>query len=182
MEAYYVFVKRLVGAFENARLDYAFTGALAVSFYGVPRTTTDVDVMIAVADEGDGENRIVSALREAGLDVDKRKIETAFTSGYKIASFKDKTAPYTVDIILSEGKLDRKLGEIDGVATFFQSPEGLIAAKLRMIKATLPPERSAKDKEDIKSVLAFTKVNLGAIRKQAQKDNTLEVFKALTNE
>jgi hypothetical protein len=182
LEAYYVFVKRLVCAFEGAKLDYAFTGALAVSFYGVPRTTTDVDVLIAVADEADFESKVGLALNQAGLEVDQRKIETALTSGYDIASFKNRTGPYTVDVILSTGKLDKTSGKIDGVATCFQSPEGLVAAKLRMIKATLPPERSVKDKEDVKSILAFTKVNLGAIKKQAQKDKTLEIFEALTNE
>ena len=182
MEGYYDFVKKLVFAFEKAKLDYAFTGALAVSFYGVPRTTTDVDIMIAVAKKADFESKIASALDQAGLDVDQRKITTALTSGYKIASFKDKTAPYTIDIIFSSGKLDKTSGEIDGLATFFQSPEGLVAAKLRMIKATLPPERSAKDKHDVKSILEFTKVNLEAIKKQAQKENTLGILEALTNE
>ena len=126
--------------------------------------------------------RLGSALNQAGLEVGQRKIETALTSGYDIASFKDKTGPYTVDVILSTGKLDKTSGEIDGVATCFQSPEGLVAAKLRIIKATLPPERSVKDKEDVKSILAFTKVNLREIKKQAQKDKTLEIFEALTNE
>jgi hypothetical protein len=51
-----------------------------------------------------------------------------------------------------------------------------------MIKATLPPERSVKDKEDIKGILTFTKVNEATLRKQAQKDNTLEILEALTNE
>jgi hypothetical protein len=180
LEGYYAFVKKLVAAFDSAKLDYAFTGALAVSFYGVPRTTSDVDVIIAVANRADFKAKIISALAQAGLEVDDRKIETALTSGYRIATFKDKTAPYTVDVILSDGKLDKRTGKIDNTSIYFQSPEGLIAAKLRMIRATLPPERSAKDKEDVKAVLAFTKVNVAAVKKQAQKDNTLEIFEALT--
>jgi hypothetical protein len=180
LEAYYAFVKKLVDAFESVELDYAFTGALAASFYGVPRTTTDVDMIIAVTNQTDLKRKIASALRQANLEVDERKIETALTSGYKIATFKDKTTPYTVDIILSDGKLDKKSGKIDSLKTFFQSPEGLIAAKLRMIKVTLPLERAIKDKEDVKAILAFTKLNINAIKKQAQKDKTLEIFEALT--
>ena len=182
MEDYYVFVKKLAYAFEKSDLDYAFTGALAVSFYGVPRTTSDVDVLIAVSDEADFEGRVVSALSRAGLEADERKIETALTSGYRIASFKDKCSPFTLDIILSTGALDKQTGKIESTTTFFQSPEGLIAAKLRMIKATLSPERSIKDKEDIKGILAFATVNKVAIKKLAQKDKTLEIFEALTNE
>jgi hypothetical protein len=80
-----------------------------------------------------------------------------------------------------ETELDKKSGKIGSLQTFFQSPEGLIEAKLRMIKVTLPPERANKDKEDIKAILAFTKLNIIAVRKQAQKDKTLEILEALTH-
>ena len=55
----------------------------------------------------------------------------------------------------------------------------MIASKFRMIKATLPPERATKDKDDVKAILAFTKVDVEEIKKQAQKDKTLEIFKEL---
>jgi hypothetical protein len=180
VERYYAFVKKLVNAFEEVKLDYAFTGALAVSFYGVPRTTTDVDVIIADANKPDSKKKIAVALNWAGLQVDERKIESAFTSGYNIATFKSKTTPFTVDIIILEEKLDKNSGKIDNVETFFQSPEGLVASKLRMIKASLAPERVAKDKEDVKAILTFTKLNIDKVRKQAQKDKTLEILNALT--
>lgn len=180
MEEYYSFVKKLADAFDNAKLNYAFTGTLAVSFYGVPRTTTDIDVMVVFSAENDFSERTASALGQAGVVVDQRKLEAALTSGYSIATFRTKTAPYTVNVILTNGELARKQGKIDGLSTFFQSPEGLIAAKLRMIKATLPPELSAKDREDVKAILKFTQVNVEAVKKQARADCTLEIFKALT--
>ena len=166
-------------AFDGAGLDYAFTGALATSFYGTPRTTSDIDVIVAVASVADLKAKLVAALCGAGLAVDERKIDSALTSGFKIATFKDQTSPYCIDVIFSSEKLDKKAGKIAGLNTFFQSPEGLIAAKLRMIKATLPSERSAKDKTDIKGILKFTRVNLEAVKRQAEKDNTLDVFEAL---
>jgi len=43
LEGYYDLIRRLVKGFEVAGVDYVFTGALAVSFYGVPRTTVDVE-------------------------------------------------------------------------------------------------------------------------------------------
>lgn len=58
MDAFYGFVRKLVEGFEGAGLDYAFTGALAVSFYGIPRTTSDV--MVAVAGEADVKGRIAA--------------------------------------------------------------------------------------------------------------------------
>ena len=182
MEAYLSFVKKLVDAFESEGLEYAFTGALAVSFYGVPRTTTDVDIIVALSNKTDAKSKIAAALRRAGLQADERIIETALTSGYSIASFRGKKTLYSVDIILFRGKLERISGKINGVKTFFQSPKDLINAKLRMIKATLPPERAIKDKEDVKAILAFTKVDIEAVKKQALKDKTFEIFQAITRQ
>lgn len=179
MEAYYAFVKKVVLAFNEEGLDYAFTGALATSFYGTPRTTSDIDVIVAVASEADVKAKLITALHRAGLAVDERKIDSALTSSFKIATFKDATSPYRIDVIFSSEKMDKRASKIAGLNTFFQAPEGLIAAKLRMIKATLPPERAAKDKTDIKGILKFTKVNLETVKKQAKKDKTLEVFEAL---
>lgn len=178
MEAYYAFVKKIVNAFNNVDLDYAFTGALATSFYGVPRTTSDVDVIVSIADLTDVKPKLLKVLQLADLTIEERKIDMALKSGFKIATFKDKKSPYSTYIIFME-KFEKRAGKIAGLDTFFQSPEGLIAAKLRMIKATIPPERTAKDKADVKSILAFTKVDIEAIKRQAHKDNTFEVFKEI---
>ncbi len=179
MEAYYCFVTKVVEAFNGTSLDYAFTGALAISFYGIPRTTSDIDVIVSVVDETDVKTKVAAILRKAGLIIDERKIDKALTSGYSIASFKSETSPYSVDVIFSRTRLEKKIGKIAGLDTFFQSPEDLIAAKLRMIKVTIPPERSAKDKKDIQAILNFTKVDLEKVKKQAKKDRTLDAFESL---
>lgn len=88
MESFYGFVRRLIGGFSGAGLDYAFTGALATSFYGVPRTTTDIDVIVGVSGETDVVTKVAIALRHAGLEVEERRISMALESGYRIASFR----------------------------------------------------------------------------------------------
>jgi len=178
LDGLFAFVKRLVTGFTKEGLDYAFTGALAASFYGVPRTTSDVDVLVAVTLE-DAKIRLASALRQAGLEVDEKIIDDAATSGYKIASFKSKNSPYKVDVILSD-RVQKRGGNIAGVDTFFQIPEDLISAKLRMIKATMQEERAVKDREDVKAILRFTNVDKEAIRKQAKKDKTIDIWKRLS--
>ncbi|MCL5877270.1 MAG: hypothetical protein M1540_05610 [Candidatus Bathyarchaeota archaeon] len=179
MEAYFGFVKKVVAAFNEADFDFAFTGALAISYYGVPRTTSDVDVIVAVASAKDPEEKLASVLRKAGLVVDEREMAAAFRSGFRIASFRAKESPYSLDVILSGEKLEKQKGQVAGLEIYLQSPEGLIAAKLRMIKATVPPERSAKDKKDIKAILQFTKVDLAKVKMQAKKDKTEGIFDAL---
>jgi hypothetical protein len=178
MEKFYRLANRLAEALGEEGLDYAFTGALAVSFYGAPRTTSDVDVMVAVAGGSDAK-KVAVALQRAGLDVNERKLDEALVSGYNIATFKDKASAYTVDVIFSGGKLEKNAGTIAGVNTFFQKPEGLVLAKLRMIKVTLPRERAFKDEEDVRAILAFTSVDLAAVKAAAKKEGTFEILKSL---
>jgi len=173
-------VRRIVESFNAADLDYMLTGAVAASFYGVPRTTMDVDIVVKVSDAGQRVS-LVSVLRQIGLWVDEKKIDVALKSKYRLVSLRDNKSPYSVDVIFSRGKkLEKRAGTIEGLPTFFQGPEDLILAKLRMIKATVPPERALKDLEDVRAILKFTKVNVEAVRKQARRNSTLSIFKSIT--
>lgn len=180
MEGYYDLVRRLVCGFEEFGVEYAFTGALAASFYGVPRTTVDVDVVVAVVSVEDVRGRLVSALRKAGLKVDVRRLLAALESDYRIATVKDAESVFSVDVIFHSGKLGRRSEVIGGAKVFLQSPEDLVLSKLRMIRATVPKERSLKDREDVKAVLKFTKVDVEAVRKRAKKEGTLELFEGIS--
>jgi hypothetical protein len=179
MQAYFNLIKRLVKAFEASGLDYAFTGAMAASFYGLPRTTTDVDLMVQVSDKL-GKSKLIRTLTRAGMRANEKEIDRALASGYRIATFGDRKTAYTTDIIISNEKLQKRVGAIAGIQTFFQTPEDLILAKLRMIKATVPKERAQKDKEDIGAILRFTVVDVEAIRNRAKKETTFSILEALT--
>ncbi len=179
METYNDLVRRLIQCLEDSGVDYAFTGALAVSYYGSPRTTSDVDVMVAIGGEA-GKSKVIDVLNCAGLDVSERRINDAFLSGYNIATFHDKASPFSVDVIFSSGNLEKRPGIVAGVNTYLQEPEGLLLAKLRMIKATIPRERAIKDEEDVKSILRFTKVDLKAVRRKAEQEHTGNILDSLT--
>lgn len=178
MEAFESLVKRLVLSLNKAGLDYMFTGALAVSYYGKARTTMDVDVIVAFADKGESCG-LVQALKEAGVRADGKRIDDALRSDYRIARFEDAKSPLTVDVILSRERLEKRTGKILGLATSFQPPEDLILAKLRMIKATVPRERALKDREDVKAILKFSKVNVEVVKKKARKEGTLQVYEEI---
>jgi hypothetical protein len=152
-----------------------------VSFFGTPRTTIDADIIVRISQK-EVQNRLVEPLKKAQMQVDEKRISEAFRSGYKIITFKDKRTPFTIDVILTDKKLGKEVGTAFGLPTFFQAPEDLILAKLRMIKATLPPERSQKDRDDVKSILRHTKVNIKTIERHAQKETTLTIFKELSKE
>jgi hypothetical protein len=155
-----------------------FTGALAASFYGVPRTTSDADVVVDISEEG-SQTKLVLALRKAGLKTEENRINAALRSGFRIATFRDTKTPFTVDVILSDGKIEKKAGTVLGLPTFFQTPEELILAKLRMIKATVPRERASKDEEDVKAILMFSKVDMNVVKRRARKNNTLSILETI---
>lgn len=75
--------------------------------------------------------------------------------------------------------LRKNAGTVAGLTTYFQAPEDLVLAKLRMIKATKPRERAVKDEEDVKAILEFTKVDLEAVKKQAKHDGTSVILDKL---
>jgi hypothetical protein len=107
-------------------------------------------------------------------------LDDALKSGYNIATFRDSKSPLTVDIIFSREKLAKKRGMVLGLPTYYQKPENLVLAKLRMIRATVPRERAQKDVDDVKAILKFARVNLEAIRRQAEKEGTIKILKEIT--
>lgn len=172
------FIKKIVHAFEVEKINYAFTGALAASFYGIPRTTADIDIIFSINQE-QVKAKLIPALRSTGLEVEEKTLDDAYKSGFKIATLKGRNTAYRVDIIFADN-LRKCKGTIADVDSWLQNPEDLINAKLRMIKVTLDTNKAAKDESDIRAILRFTKVDKRLIREQAKKDQTLQVWKRLT--
>jgi len=153
------------------------TGALAVSYFGRPRTTMDLDLVIKAHPE-DFE-KLSNILVRAGLKTSVAKIASAWSSGYRIITCRDTRSPHSLDIILSEKPLRRIKGTLLGMRVFYHEPSQLILAKLRMIKSTRDPERQAIDKADIRSIMASRKIPLRALRKGAKRDGTIAILQGL---
>ena len=171
-------IRRLVKNLNVAGIEYMFTGALAASYYGMPRTTMDVDIVVKVARED--LQTLAALLKKAEIQVDERGIDEAFESGFRMITLKDKRTPFTVDIMFSDGKLEKKSGTILGLPTFYQTPEGLILSKLRMIKATVPRERALKDEDDVKAILRYAKVDVEALKRRSRREGTFSILEELT--
>jgi len=154
------------------------TGALAASYYGTPRTTMDIDIVVKVNRE-DLQSKLVPTLKKMGLQVNEQRIDVAFKSGFRIVTFRDSKTPFTVDIIISSKNLEKKVGTILGLPTFYQTPEELILAKLRMIKATIPRKKALKDEDDVRAILKFTKVDMNALKKRARRNKTLSILETI---
>lgn len=70
--------KALVEAFERAGVDYAVVGALALAVHGVPRATTDIDLMV----QPDQLERAMRAAAEVGYRLPAEPIR--FRSGIEL--------------------------------------------------------------------------------------------------
>lgn len=155
-----------------------FTGAVAASYYGTPRTTMDVDVVVKIP-FAESQSLLLEPLRAAEIRVDEDKMLTAFRAGYRVVTLKDQKTHYTLDLILSEKELEKRSGTIVGLPSFIQTPEDLVLSKLRMIKTTISKEKSQKDIEDVKAILLQTRVGKELLRKRAKRENTLAMLDEL---
>jgi hypothetical protein len=171
------FVRTLVEHFNKNKIVYGITGAVAASYYGVPRTTIDADFVIRISPRE--RDRLFKSLAEVDVEADVQRIRRQLKSGYNVVRVSDRLSPHQADLILSKDPLERRRGSIMGVKAYFQSPESLILAKLRMIKATVPKERSFKDREDIRHVLANTRVSKRKLLRLAEEQGTRPILDEL---
>jgi hypothetical protein len=156
------------------------TGALASSYYGRPRTTLDVDIVVQVTEEGLAQ--LAEVLRSASLKAQDTGLRKAWRSQYRIITLEDRRSPHTLDIILTDKRLERKGGSILGLRTYYQTPRSLILAKLRMIKATLQPEKAGTDREDIRAILKSTRLRFDILRREAKSQSTYKILQGLMGE
>ncbi len=117
------------------------------------------------------------------LKVHRNKIVQQLKTGYNILTLSDKRSQYRADFILeSRGEMPRHKGSLQGLVAYYQPPEYLVLSKLRIIKATQDPERRVKDKDDIRAILALTKVSRQKLVTEAREDSTLEILRRLLQE
>src|SRR5207244_11229960 len=62
--------------------DLAITGAVAASYYGIPRTTLDADFVVYISPPE--TNRFFRGMKEAGVKADIQKIRRLLKSGYNV--------------------------------------------------------------------------------------------------
>jgi len=131
-------LQTIIAALEEAGLAYMLTGSFAGAYYGVPRSTQDIDIVIEGAApqlrkfvEGLPASRYYSDL-EAAMNAHRR--ESMFniidvTSGWKIDMIIRKSRDFS-----REEFARRRPASLQGVQLFVASAEDLIVAKLEWAK------------------------------------------------
>lgn len=128
------FLHRVVVLVEDLGLPYMLTGSLASAFYGEPRATRDIDIVIALANHEVGD--LVRRLAEEGLYVsgeaarDAVRRRTQFNaidpeSGWKVDWIVRRDRPFS----RREFERRRRVA-VMGLELPMVTPEDLIVAKL----------------------------------------------------
>lgn len=132
------FLKDIVASLEQAEIAYMVSGSISSTFYGRPRSTQDVDIVIEASSEKLQE--LVTVLRNKNYYADDQAAMEALsqatlfnvfdaTSGYKAAFIIRKNRPYSVE----EFKR-RKSVNLLGLSVYLVAPEDAILSKLEWVK------------------------------------------------
>lgn len=171
-------LKLVVSRLEKLKIPYLLTGGLAVSFWGLPRTTHDIDIVIEA--QRKDRDKIINVFKkdfyisEEAVD---QAIEKRFT--FNIVHFK---SGLKIDFWLSKRNFFKTLEfertrkkKIFGKEIYIISPEDLILEKLLWFKES----QSSRHLEDIKSILKISEINQNYLKDWAKKQSTLKVLKEL---
>jgi hypothetical protein len=168
---------------EELEIPHAVTGGFAVTVWGIPRYTADIDIVIEFADK----NIKPLAKKLVAIDKDVHINEDAMREALMYHGEFNSIHPDTglkVDFFVQDNssynalKIKRAiLRDINGQKIPFVSPEDLILSKLIWSKES----ESQKQAGDIKSVLRNPTLTLDMkyIKGWAQKHDTIKVLEQL---
>lgn len=133
MRSFKKMIMDFIGVLEKTKIDYAIIGGVAVSTWGTPRTTSDLDIIIVLQSKDMDE--LHKNLKEAGFSIDIQDIRNAIEEKIYFTIF-DEYSEYHIDSKGVYNKFDaltikNKLKiAYEGIALCIASPEDAIAHKL----------------------------------------------------
>lgn len=175
---------KIVEILEDLKIPYAITGGFAISVWGRPRSTADIDIIVEMVEKNIKPliNRVAAISKN--IYADENMVRDALTHKSEF-NFIDPDMGFKIDFFVLDSNLYNKLKikrailrDVFGVTkAYFVSPEDLILGKLLWSKNS----NSWKQKEDIKTVLRNSKIklNYGYIKNWAEKQGTLVILEDL---
>jgi len=173
---------RIAGICDKLKIPYVITGGMAVSVWGRPRFTADIDIVVELV----LKNTVLLAKELLKIDKDVYVSEEAMREALIRKgefNFVDPNSQLKVDFWIVDSDFHKQeikraiTKRIDGKKVNFVSPEDLILSKLLWFKES----QSTRQLEDIKSVLAITNVDLKYVKTWAEKHGTTEILNNLLN-
>ncbi len=157
-------------------VDHVFEGGVAVLAFGMPRTTTDVDVIAAV--EPQRIPKIIEGFRRAGFVVSAQDLHDALIEGGHV-TVHDTRSVYRIDLVPVRTEVQREALRTKRRVAWrarrlpFAAPEHTIVMKLR--------SGSEQDLEDTLAIYVRQgrKLDLHAMRTLARRNHVDRVLRNL---
>jgi transposase-like protein len=139
---------RLARALDAAQVPYMLTGSVASSAHGFPRSTQDIDIVIAPTRAG--LLALIRQFPEGSYYADQQQALNALDrkSQFNVIDF---ATGWKIDFIIAQDSSygreafgRRAISEIDGVSVYVVTPEDAIISKLQWAKAS-DSERQLRD-------------------------------------
>ena len=168
------FIKKAIKALNESKVKYAIIGGIAAIFYGRPRTTLDLDVVILIKKEKVED--LCKNLIKNGFEVSLKEVKEVLKKKTHVSIFL-KNSPYRIDLKGVYSSLDkasiskRRKIKIFGEETWIESPEDVIVAKLVY--------GSEQDLNDAKAIILNQKLNKRYLFKRAKEENVFKKLKQL---
>lgn len=153
-------IHRITTSLEQAGIIYMMAGSFASSYFGAPRTTADIDFVVAATPEQ--IQKFLTLLPQSDYYFD---VDTAIDAARRHDMFNvlDTVTGWKIDIIFQKQtpfgreELARRVpGVIEGVQVFVATPEDVIIAKLGWAKMG----GSLRQIEDVAGVLRVRGENI----------------------
>jgi hypothetical protein len=174
-------LKKIVEILEDLDINYCITGGFAVSVWGRPRSTFDIDVVIQLKD-GNIKPLIknLRRLSSAGY-IEESAVKEAAAQGGEFNFIHPESGIKADFWVIKKGDLigqkelkRRVVRNFDGQKIYFISPEDLILSKLRWFKES----ESSRHLEDVKSILKISgkKIDSGYLKSEAKKQGNFDIL------
>lgn len=177
MRSYEEIIKIITSFLNKHNIPYMVVGATAVSIYGNPRTSMDIDFLIVL---GDKIKDFVNFLKENNFDADIKDIKIAFKEKSHSTIF-DNLSVFRLDIKGVYTQFDkeslerRRVIKVKNTKINLCSPEDLILCKLDF--------GSEQDLNDARSILLRQKnLDLNYLKKKSKKMKIFDKLKNLLEE
>jgi hypothetical protein len=168
-------IKKLISALNKLKLRYAFTGAFAVSYYGFPRLSADIDVLIEK--NKDKLLELTRTLRNSGFDITETDVQKAVDECSHFPVFhKEKMFPYFDFKVACEKDerssiLNCKTINYHGLKCEIVSVEDLLIKKLEW-----------NDTKDVEIILKRSKeIDMAKLDSLAKKRSVFQKLKKIKN-
>lgn len=171
--------KKVISRLKKESISYMLTGGLAVSIWGRPRSTLDIDIVIDLKEKD--KDKLIKIFKK-DFYIDKEAVDLALSKSFffNIIDFKSNVK---VDFyLLKQNEYEkirfkrRRKRKILGMTIDIISPEDLILIKLRWYKES----DSSRHLEDAESILKIQKkLDLVYLKKWAEIHSTIKILESL---